>query len=173
MKSKILALALLATINLQAITVGEVPKEVTISGEDGGLVKDSAPWSSSIIKDNVYVVFYVDPDEKDVNDHFTQELKKKHYSEKGDYETMAIINLAATWKPNFVIEKILAGKQEEFPNTLYVKDKKSVLVKEWGLEDDASDVLIFGKDGRLLFYKSGKMQEDDMNKAYKIIESNL
>lgn len=173
MKLKLLMLALLTTLNLEAINVGEIPKNVIIEANNGGLVEDGSAWNSSIIKNKVYVVFYVDPDEKDVNEHFSQALKKKDYRSKGAFGSMAIINLAATWKPNFIIEKILKSKQKEFPKTLYVKDKNSVLVKEWNLADDASDILIFDKRGKLLFSKSGAMSEDDMKKAFNLIEENL
>ena len=173
MKLKLLALTLLTSLSLSALTVGETPKTAVIGGEDGGYVKDGSAWSSKSIKDKVYVMFYVDPDEKDVNEHYSAALKKKNYREKGAFGSIAVINLAATWKPNFVIEKILKGKQEEFPKTIYVKDKNSVLVKEWDVADDASNILIFDKDGKLLFYKSGKMSDADMEKSFKIIEANL
>ena len=173
MKLKLALVALLATLNLSALSLGKVQKEVTISGDNGGMVADGSEWNSKSIKDKVYVMFYVDPDEKDVNEHFSQALKKKNYREKGDFGTIAIINLAATWKPNFVIEKILKGKQKEFPTTIYVKDKNSVLVKEWEVADDSSDILIFDKTGKLLFYKAGKMEDADMQKAFKLIEANI
>jgi len=173
MKKTLLLAALLATLNLQAITVGETPKAIEVSGDNGGLVADGSAWKSSTVKDKVYVMFYVDPDEKDVNEHFSNALKAKKYREKGDFGSIAIINLAATWKPNFVIEKILNSKQEEFPDTIYVKDKNSVLVKEWDVADDASNILIFDKKGKLLFYKSGKMEDADMQKAFALIEANL
>jgi predicted transcriptional regulator len=173
MKIKVGIVALLATVSLFAVTVGQKPKEVTISGENGGLVKDGAAWNSSMLQEKVYVMFYVDPDEKDVNEHFTQALKKKEYRKKGAYGSIAIVNLAATWKPNFVIESILKSKQKEFPETIYVKDKKKVLVEEWRLGDDASNIIIFDKGGKVLFYKSGKMGEDDMQQAFKLIEENI
>ncbi|MDF1884006.1 transcriptional regulator [Sulfurimonas sp. SAG-AH-194-C21] len=173
MKMKLLLVALLATLNLSAITVGEIPKTVTIEGENGGNITDNSAWSSSSIKGNVYVVFYVDPDEKDTNDHFSQALKKKDYRKIGAFGSMAIINLAATWKPNFIIESILKDKQEEFKKTIYVKDKNSVLVNEWEVADDASNILIFDKTGKLLFYKSGRMSDEDMTKAFSLIEANL
>ncbi|MBL1244164.1 MAG: transcriptional regulator [Sulfurimonas sp.] len=173
MKMKLLLVALLATLNLSAVTVGEVPASVTIEGENGGNVADDSAWNSSSIKENVYVVFYVDPDEKDTNEHFSQALKEKEYRKVGAFGSMAIINLAATWKPNFVIEGILKTKQEEFPDTIYVKDKTSVLVNEWELGDDAANVLVFDKTGKLLFYKTGKMSDEDMSKAFSLIEENL
>lgn len=170
---KTLLLLPLLSLTLSALTLGEKPADVTIEGEDGGLVSTKAPWSSTMLKDKVHVVFYVDPDEKDANEHYSDALKAKEYRKKGAFGSVAIINLAATWKPNVIIESLLKSKQEEFPNTLYVKDKSKVLVKAWGVGDDASNVLIFGKDGRLLFYKSGVMSDVDMHESFKIIEQNL
>jgi len=173
MKLKLLLASLLTTLSLSALTLGEIPKTVTIEGDNGGNVADNSAWNSSTIKDKVYVMFYVDPDEKGVNEHFSAALKTKEYSKKGDFGSIAIINLAATWKPNFVIEKILKSKQEEFPDTIYVKDKASVLVNEWELGDDASNILLFDKNGKTLFYKSGKMSDEDMQKIFNLIEANI
>ena len=172
MKLKLLLATLFATLNLSAITLGEKPKEVVIEGDNGGLVKGGA-WNSSMLKEKVYVLFYVDPDEKDVNEAFSQALKKQEYRKKGDFGSIAIVNMAATWKPNFAIEAILKGKQKEFPKTIYVKDKNKILVKEWNLGDDASNIVIFSKDGTVLFYKSGKMNAKDTKKAFGLIEENL
>jgi len=172
MKIKILLLSVLMALNLSAVTVGEVPSSIVIDGENGGMVQDGSAWSSSTVVDKVYVMFYVDPDEKDTNNEFSATLKKKKY-DRSDYGSLAVINLAATWKPNFVIESILESKQEEFPDTIYVKDKKSVLVNEWKVEDDASNILIFSKRGEVLFYKSGKMNKEDISNAINVIESNL
>jgi predicted transcriptional regulator len=164
-------LALLLSSMVFGLEVGQKPKEVVISGDNGGLVSGGA-WDSNEIKNKVYVMFYVDPDEKDKNEHFVQALKKKHY-DRSKYGSIAVVNMAATWKPNFVIEKILASKQKEFKDTIYVKDKKSVLVKKWNLADDNSDIVIFDKDGVVVFYKAGKMSEEDMQKAFEIIEENI
>ena len=172
MKLKTILLASLLTLNLSALTLGEVPKAVTISDDNGGLVKDSSAWNSSSVKNKVFVMFYVDPDEKDLNNEFSAALKAKKY-DRAKYGSLAIINLAATWKPNFVIESILKSKQEEFPDTIYVKDKNSVLVNEWQITDNNSDIIIFSKDGKVIFYKDGKMEASDIQTALKLIEDNL
>lgn len=172
MKFKAALLSTLIVLNLSAITIGEVPDIVVIEAKSGGMVLDGSSWSSSTLQDKVYVMFYVDPDEKDTNNEFSATLKEKKY-DRANYGSLAVINLAATWKPNFVIESILESKQEEFPDTIYVKDKNSVLVNKWKVEDDASNILIFSKRGELLFYKSGKMSEEDIRNAVKIIEENL
>lgn len=172
MKIKIVVASLLFGASLMALNIGEVPKNVSIADKNGGLVVGGGEWNSSRIKDKVYVLFYVDPDEKATNEHFTQILKDKKY-DRVNYGSIAIVNLAATWKPNIVIESILKAKQEEFPDTLYIKDKTKHLVKEWGVADDASNVLIFSKDGKLRFSKTGKMLPEDITIALKIIEENL
>jgi YtfJ family uncharacterized protein len=172
MKIKTILIASILTLNLSALTVGKVPKQVTISDDNGGLVKDASAWDSATLKDKVLVMFYVDPDEKDLNDEFSQILKKKKYNRE-NYGSLAVINLAATWKPNFIISSILKSKQKEFPDTIYVKDKNKILVKEWKLADDNSDIIIFAKNGKVLFHKDGKMQENDIQNALKLIEDNL
>ena len=172
MKLTAIALSAVMALSLSALSVGEIPKSISIKGENGGMVLDGSEWQSSMIKDKVFVMFYVDPDEKAVNEHYSKALKAEKEASGLSFQSIAIVNLAATWKPNFVIESILKDKQEEFPTTIYVKDKTSVLVKEWGVDDDASNILIFSRDGKLLFYKSGAMSEEDAQKSYQIIRDN-
>lgn len=172
MRIKTLILSTLLSLNLWAVDIGTTPSNVIIDGLNGGMVLDGSAWDSSNIKDKVYVMFYVDPDEKDTNNEFSSILKEKKY-DRSNYGSLAVINLAATWKPNFIIESLLQEKQEEFPDTIYVKDKNRLLVNEWKIEDDASNILIFSKQGKLLFYKSGKMSKEDIINAIKIIEGNI
>jgi YtfJ family uncharacterized protein len=154
-----------------ALSVGEVPTAVRIDGKNGGLVSGGA-WSSSMLKDKVYAVFYVDPDEKDKNEKFADALKAQNF-DHSKYGSVAIVNLAATWKPNVIIEALLKSKQKKFPHAVYVKDKKKVLVKRWNLEDDASNIIVFGKDGKVLYFKDGKLDQSDITKVLKLIEDNL
>jgi YtfJ family uncharacterized protein len=142
-----------------------------LDGKNGGKIDGSA-WNSSMLSGKVHVLFYVDPDKKDVNEAFADALKAKNFNHE-NYTTVAIINLAATWKPNVIIEALLKSKQKKFPNAIYVKDKKKVLVKRWNLEDDASNVVVFGKDGKVLYFKNGKLSASDITNVLKLIEDNL
>jgi predicted transcriptional regulator len=172
MKIKIAAASLLLGVSLMALNVGEVPKTVTIADDNGGLVKDGSKWDSSSIKDKVLVLFYVDPDEKDTNNEFSDTLQAKKY-DRSRFGSIGVINLAATWLPNFALDSALDKKQKKYPDTIYVKDKNKVLVKEWEVADDASNILIFSQDGKLCYYKSGKMSQEDIQNAIKIIEENM
>ncbi|RJQ74637.1 MAG: transcriptional regulator [Desulfobacteraceae bacterium] len=147
--------------------MGKAPKTVTLQEKLGGHL-DGSPWSSSQFKGKVSVLFYVDPDEKDLNNEASEALKAADFPlEK--YQSFAIINMAATWLPNFAISSSLEEKQKQYKNTIYVRDYKKVLVKEWGLTDDTSDVLVFNKTGYLIFRKDGKLNEEEIKTLVKAV----
>ena len=168
---KIFLSVLVLTASVMAIEVGQVPASVTISGDNGGKVSGKA-WSTSSLKGKVHLVFYVDPDKKDLNEGFNKALKKEHFDSK-DFASVAIVNMAATWMPDAAIEMLLEKKQKEFARTIYVKDKKKVLVKKWSLADDNSDIMIFNKKGELIYKKFGKLSKAEMTKAITLIKQNL
>jgi predicted transcriptional regulator len=149
----------------------EIFKKVVLDKEDGGRI-DGTAWSSEELKDKVYVIFYVDPDEKDLNEHVADLIKKQNFP-TDKMTSIGIINMAATWLPNFAIASSLKEKQNKFPHTIYVKDFKKVLVKEWGLKDDSSNVLVFNKSGQVLIKILGKATPEEVEKVITLIRSNL
>lgn len=151
--------------------MGQIPPKVELKGDLGGRL-DGKPWSSDELKGKVHVLFYVDPDEKDTNEEASEALKKEKFpAEK--YQSVAIINMAASFMPNFLISSSLKEKQEKYPTTLYLRDYKKVLVQEWKLADDSSDVLAFDKSGKVIFRKDGKLTPDEIQKLIKAIKDNL
>lgn len=170
MTKMILSVLLIANFAM-AIELGKVPSVITISGENGAKI-DGSSWSSSMLKGKVHTLFYVDPDEKDLNNAFADALKAKNFNRK-KFNSVAIVNLAATWLPNTIIESKLADKQKKFPDTIYVKDKNKVLVKQWNLADDNSDILIFDKKGKLIYKKFGKVSDSEIIKVIALIEKHL
>jgi len=168
---KIIVGLLVAAVSSFSVEVGKVPPSVVLQGENGGLI-DGKPWHSSMLKGKVHVLFYVDPDKKDLNAPLTQALKQRHF-DRAKYASVAVVNLAATWKPDMIIEALLKKKQKEFPDTVYVKDKKKVLVKKWQLADDNSDILLFDKTGRLIYQKFGKLSPQEIERVLSLIEKHL
>jgi len=171
MMRKIALVFLLLVSSAMAVELGKVPTKVTLSGKEGAKV-DGTPWSSSMLRGKVHVVFYVDPDKKDLNNALSDSIKAKKFNRK-KFNSVAIINLAATWMPNALIESKLKEKQKKFPHTVYVKDKKKVLVKKWKLADDNSDILIFNKKGKLIYKKFGKVSAKEIPEVIKLIQKNL
>jgi hypothetical protein len=156
---------------VQAIEMGQVPPKVELKEKVGGRL-DGTAWSSEELKGKVHVLFYVDPDEKDTNNEASEALDKEKFpAEK--FQSVAIINMAATWMPNFAISMSIEDKQKRYPRTIYVKDYKKVLVDVWKIADDSSDILAFDKQGKLIFRKDGKLGPGDIQKLIQTIKDNL
>lgn len=171
MKTLALAFMLLFSAPMAAMAApvtGSIPSTVTISGENGGKT-DGTAWSSESIKDKVWTVFYVDPDKKDINEKLEEAIKKQGFPED-KYGSIAIINMDATWLPNGIIASSLKSKQEKHPKTIYVKDLTKYLVKQWQLADDTYDVLVFDREGKLQYNKSGEFSDADIEKVLSVIK---
>jgi uncharacterized protein len=151
--------------------MGQVPSKVELKDNLGGRL-DGKSWSSDELKGKIHVLFYVDPDEKDTNNETSEALDKEKFpAEK--FQSVAIINMAATFMPNFLISSSLKEKQEKYPRTLYLRDYKKVIVQEWKLADDSSDVVAFDRSGKVIFRKDGKLTPEEINKLVKAIKDNL
>jgi uncharacterized protein len=171
---KLITFLLLALSTLFAqIELGKVPTLLTLSGDDGGNVA-GGDWKSNQNLGKLHIIIYADPDEKDEGEPFNDALdalKKAKGEDK--FNTTAIINMAATWKPNFVINQLLKMKQDKYPKVTYVKDYKSVLVNKWNMENDAYDVLVLDASGSVLYHQKAPFNQSEIVKAMEIIEANF
>jgi hypothetical protein len=162
---------LVAPQMVQAIELGQVLPKVELQENLGGRL-DGTAWRSDELKGKVHVLFYVDPDEKDTNNDASEALDKEKFpAEK--FQSVAIINMAATWMPNFAISISIEDKQKRYPRTIYVRDYKKVLVDAWKIADDSSNILAFDKQGKLIFRKDGKLSPEDIQKLIRAIKDSL
>jgi len=169
---KPLCCLLVLALSASALTLNAIPPSITLEG-DKGETANGKPWiSHESLQGKVHILFYVDPDEKDTNNALSEALKRQKF-DHNRYGSVAIVNMAATWMPNFAIEAKLKKKQELYPDTLYVKDKQKVLVNAWGLADDNSDILLFDKTGKLLYFYEGKLDDSEISKVIRLIEEHL
>ena len=155
----------------QAIEIGEIPPKVELKEKLGGRV-NGKPWSSEELHGKVHLLFYVDPDEKDTNNDTSEALDRENFP-NDKLQAVAIINMAATWLPNFVISAALKDKQKRYPEAIYVRDNKKVVVNAWKIADDSSNVLAFDKQGKLFFRKDGKLTQEEIRTLIKVIRDHL
>ena len=155
----------------QAIEIGEIPPKVELREKLGGRL-DGKPWSSEELQGKVHVLFYVDPDEKDTNNDASEALDREKFS-SDQFQSVGIINMAATWLPNFAISSAIKDKQKRYPKTIYVRDYKRVLVSAWEIADDSSNVLALDKKGKLIFRKDGKLTAEEIQTLIKVIHDHL
>ena len=154
-----------------ALNLHEPLPYVSLKGKAGGCI-DGKPFASDTLSGKVRLIIYSDPDKRDLNEAFFARVKTLHL-DRSRYGSVAIINMAATWLPNFVLEAILKKKQKEYPDTLYVKDMHRAIVKAWGVADENQDIIITDKEGRVLFYKAGKLSPSEQERAIAILQEQL
>ena len=155
----------------EAIEMGEIPPKAELKEKLGGRL-DGKPWSSEELRGKVHVLFYVDPDEKDTNNDASEALDKEKFP-VDKCQSVGIINMAASWLPNFAISSFLKDKQKRYPRTIYVRDYKKTLVNAWKMADDSSNVLAFDKQGKLIFRKDGKLTTEDIQRLIKSVRDHL
>ncbi len=165
------ALFVVSDLGIADLELGKLPPQVQLAGEHGGRL-DGTSWNSSELNGTIHILMYVDPDKVRVNEHVEDALAKEQYPSK-NIKSVAITNLAATWKPKFLIRKILKGKQKKYPSTTYVTDKSKVLVEQWGLHDHSYNVLVFGSSGNLVFNQGGVLSLVDVEKLTTMIWSQI
>ncbi len=168
--SIVITLFLLASA-LHAVDVGEMLPDVVLDGKHGG-TSDKKAWSSKSLKGKTHVIIYMDPDKRKEGMPFLDKLNDKNF-DKDSYSTIAIVNLAATWMPDAILEKMLSKKEKDLKNTTFIFDKDKYLVKKWHLKDDASNILVCDKEGKVLFQKSGKLSSSETDDIMKIISKNI
>jgi len=149
-----------STFFCYALSLGEIPKNVVIDKSNGGTSQGEA-WYSSSLKGKVHTLIYMDPDKRENNKLLLDALNKLSYKET-QYTTVAIVNLAATWMPNAILESKLKSKQKELKNMEYIFDKTKFLVKKWHLKDNDSNVFVLDKDGKVIYAKAGKISAQNV-----------
>jgi len=168
---KTLFLSLLLSLSLSAVELGSTLPSITLDGDKGGRVTGGA-WSSGSLVGKVHLVFYVDPDESDLNDALSDAVKASE-PDRDKFASVAIINMAATWKPNFAIQSVLEGKQEKFPHTIYVKDMDKHVIDVWDVADDNNDIILLDKSGKVIYFHEGEVDADGIKKVIKLIQEHI
>ena len=164
---KIIIIWLCTMAMIHAVNIGDTLPQVILEKENGGTSGDK-PWHSTSLKGKVHLVLYMDPDERKETQALLDALNNLVIDSKL-YSTVAIVNLAATWMPDVVLESMLSKKQKELKNTTFVFDKEKVLVKKWKMKDDASNVLIVDKSSKILYQKVGKISPKNIECIIKMI----
>jgi uncharacterized protein len=125
--------------------------------DDQAFTMDS--WEGKVL-----VVNYVDPDESDLNDHFTDALKKA--KDEGllspeTYKGIGIADCAATWKPNFAIRAIAGRKAKKYNSTILF-DIDASLRNAWGLGKDTANVVVLDKNRICRAIVRGRVPDDQV-----------
>ena len=119
----------------------------------------------------VMMINYVDPDESDLNEHFTDAMKKAkdggRLSDK-TYKGIGIADCAATWKPNFAIRAIASRKAEKY-KAIILFDYDATLRNAWELAKDTSNIIVLDKNRVCRAIIRGRVPDDMVDKLVQLV----
>jgi len=173
MKKTLLLLALTALSLFAEVDTTKPLPTMVLQGDDGGYYSGK-PWNSEMLKGKTTMLMYVDPDEKNKGEVFKPTIEGFEKDLDFDkFQILVIINLNATWKPDAIIKKMMKSKVDNYPKRTYILDAKSILVKGWGLPDDAYNTLIIDKDGKVIYQHAGDWDEKEMKEVDTLVRHNV
>jgi predicted transcriptional regulator len=165
----LLVLVWTVSVSLAAeLKVGDKAQDFKLKDTTG---KDY-PLDHPQFKGKVLYIAYVDPDEKDTNNHVEDALKKEKDSgglDKTRYEGFGIVNLKASMMPNFLIKSAIKSKQEK-TGALILLDYDYTILNLWGLKNDSSDVVVLDKERICRYVYNGKLPPEELTKMIQIIK---
>lgn len=170
---RIIALSLfLSTLIFANQTSTSFPR-VILDGDTGSRITGEI-WDSAMLAGKTVMLFYVDPDEKSKGKVFkpTIEATERNFPSEA-FQIYVVINLAATWKPDMLIESLLKDKAKNHPERAYVIDKKRTLVEKWGLPDDEYNCVILSSGGDVLFRHAGAWNDEKIARARSVLEQTV
>jgi predicted transcriptional regulator len=171
---KTIVLLTLAVASLFAEVDMETPlTAVTLEGDNGSYYTGEA-WDSSMLQGKTTMLMYVDPDEKNKGEVFKPTIEAfERDLDFNKFQILVILNLNATWKPDFVIRSLMKSKLTDYPKRTYILDTNSVLVKEWGLTDNEYNTLVINDESKVIYSHSGKWKEGEIDKINVLIRSEV
>ena len=118
----------------------------------------------------VLLVNYVDPDESDLNEHFTDAMKKAKDDgrlKSDTYKGIGIADCAATWKPNFAIRAIAGSKAKKYKTTILF-DYDGSLRNAWGLTKDTANAVLLDKNRVCRYIFRGRVPDEEVDKIVQL-----
>jgi predicted transcriptional regulator len=170
MKRMLIVLTSVFLVSGAAALAGELKADMPASNwsfpDADGKAFTMDSWAGKVL-----VVNYVDPDESDLNEHFTEALKKAKDDgrlKEETYKGIGIADCAATWKPDFAIRAI-AGRKAKKYNTVILFDYDASLRNLWGLAEDTANVVILDKNRICRAVVKGRVPDDLVDRLVKLV----
>jgi YtfJ family uncharacterized protein len=90
------------------------------------------------------------------------------------YKTTTILNTNDSfWGTAGIASMRFKNSQKEFPYACYVNDEQGHVQKTWGLKTGGSAVIVVNAEGRVIYFKEGKMTEPEIRNVVSMIKKEL
>jgi uncharacterized protein len=136
-------------------------------------------WSSSELTGKIRTVYHLAARNgvEEINQPYIDALIEANLPETlpdSPYKTLTILNTSdAFWGTAGIASGRFEKSQKQFPYAYYVNDEEGIAQKAWGLKEHESAVIILDTEGKVIYFKEGKMSPDDIQSAVSLIKKNL
>jgi YtfJ family uncharacterized protein len=114
---------------------------------------------------------------EDINQPYIEALtaaQLPQYEPDSPYKTTTILNTDdALWGTSGVAVSMFEGSQKKLAHDYYVVDSEGMALNKWGLQPKNSAVILLDRDGKVLYFKEGKMSDADIASAIAMIQKQL
>jgi predicted transcriptional regulator len=148
------------------LKIGEKAPDFALEDSSGKIYTlDSKEFQGRVIS-----IFYMEPCKKNWNKHVeTALLKDEELDRKNNYMNIYISNLKASNMPNLIMKRVIKNKEEN-TDSLILLDKDYSIVKEWGLNNHSSDIVVLDKEKICRYVYKGKLPQPEVKKLISIIK---
>jgi predicted transcriptional regulator len=146
-------------VQAESLMAGMKASDWSFKDADGNAFSMES-WAGKIL-----LINYVDPDESDLNEHFTDAMKKakdQGLLKEETYKGIGIVDCKATWKPDALI-RTMAGKKAKKYNTTILFDYEAILRNAWGLEADTANAVLLDKNRVVRVIVRGKVPQSEVD----------
>lgn len=142
-------------VSAQQATVGKIVANVKVLNTSDKIA------SIPSLGEKVIVLFYTDPDVKDVNDPLSDAIKARKFS-TDKYRGIGVANCKVTWIPNGAIRMKSRQKEKQFPGSVVLLDEDEKIRNSWSLADcdGKGVVIVVGKDSKIKLLSYVKSQAE-------------
>ncbi len=136
-------------------------------------------WSSSELTGRIGVVYHLAArlGADEINKPFIDALMAAdlpEYLPDSPYKTTTILNTDdAVWGTAGIASGRFENSLKENTYAYFANDENGVAQKSWGLKKKGSAIIIHDKEGKVLYFKDGKMTQDEIQKGILIIQNEL
>jgi uncharacterized protein len=136
-------------------------------------------WSSSELTARIRTVYHLAARNgvEEINQPYIDALIEANLPETlpdSPYKTLTILNTSdAFWGTSGIASGRFEKSQKQFPYAYYVNDEEGIAQKAWGLKEHESGVMVLDTEGKVIYFKEGKMSPEDIQTAVSLIKENL
>ncbi|MCP4117578.1 MAG: YtfJ family protein [Desulfobacteraceae bacterium] len=155
----------------------EIVKDRMVFKEDGRI--SYREWDSKELSGRIRTIYHLAARDgiDEINEPYIDALIAAKLPEAlpdSPYKTITILNMDdALWGTSGIAGMRLEKSQKEFPYACYVADEDGQAIKTWGLKKKESAVIVLDHENRVIFFKEGKLNREEIQTAVALIKSEL